>query len=142
MSREGHAWHTDTRTLQAIVPRGSAAYARRHAVPAHGRRAVGALLAWRTARWGGQVQACPEGHVERLWDNACRHRRCPPCAWVQVDRWLTKPKARLLVGEHDPVSLTMPQALNDLWLAHIGGMSQLLLSSVHHTWLARLGERK
>jgi hypothetical protein len=142
MSSDGHALQTDKLTLQAILQLGYAAYASRHAVPAHVRRAVWAILACRTALLGGHVRACPDGHVERIWYNSCRHRLCPPCAWVQVERWLTKQKARLLVCEHDQVILTMPHELNDLWLANIEGMSQLLLSRVHHTWLELLGDRQ
>jgi hypothetical protein len=142
MSRDGHALQSDQLTLQGILQRGYAAYARRHAVPPHVRRAVWAILACRTALLGGHVQACPDGHVERLWYHSCRHRLCPPCAWVQVERWLTKQKARRLVCEPYHVILTMPHELNDLWLANIEGMRQLLLSSVHHTLLERLGDRK
>ena len=142
MSSDGHALQTDKLTLQAILQLGYAAYARRHAVPAHVRRAVWAILACRTALLGGHVQACPDGHVERIWYNSCRHRLCPQCAWVQVERWLTKQKARLLVCEHYHVIFTMPHELNDLWRANIEGMSQLLFSSVHHTLLELLGDGK
>jgi hypothetical protein len=61
---------------------------------------------------------------------------------VQVERWLTKQKARLWVCEHYHVIFTLPHELNDLWLANIAGMSQLLCSSVHHTLLELLGDRK
>jgi hypothetical protein len=142
MSSDGHALQTDKLTLQGILQLGYAAYARRHAVPPHVRRAVWAILACRTALLGGHVQACPDGHVERIWYNSCRHRLCPQCAWVQVERWLTKQKARLLVCEHYHVIFTMPHELNDLWLANVEGMSQLLFSSVHHTLLELLGDRK
>jgi hypothetical protein len=142
MSRDGHALQTDKLTLQGILQRGDAAYARCHTVPPPVRRAVWAILACRTARLGGHVQACPDGHVERIWYNSCRHRLCPQCAWVQVERWLTKQKARLLVCEHYHVIFTLPHELNDLWRANIEGMSQLLFRSVHHTLLALLGDRK
>jgi hypothetical protein len=75
---------------------GYAAYERQHPLPDYVRRAVRAILACRTAVLGGHVQACPEGHVERIWYNSCRHRMCPQCAWVQTERWLDKQKARLL----------------------------------------------
>jgi hypothetical protein len=79
---------------------------------------------------------------ERIWYNSCRHRLCPQCAWVQVERWLTKQKARLLVCEHYHVIFTLPHELNDLWLANIEGMGQLLFSSVHHALLELLGDSK
>jgi hypothetical protein len=124
---------SDTVTLQTILQLGYAAYERRHALPAHVRRAVGALLACRTALLGGHIQACPAGHVEGVWYHSCRHRMCPPCAWVQVARWLTKQQARLLACEHDHVILTMPHALHEVWLANVAEMSRLLFASGHET---------
>ena len=101
-----------------------------------------ALLACRTALLGGHIQACPEGHVERIWYNSCRHRMCPPCAWVQVERWLGQQKARLLGCEHYHVIFTLPHELNDLWLATVEAMSQRLFGSVHDTLLELLGDGK
>jgi len=72
VSRDGQALRTDKVTLQTILQRGYAAYERCHAVPTHVRRAVWALLACRTAVLGGHVQACPDGHVERVRYNSCR----------------------------------------------------------------------
>jgi Putative transposase/Transposase zinc-binding domain len=106
------------------------------------RRAVWAILACRTAVLGGHIQACPEGHVERIWDNSCRHRMCPQGAWVQTERWLARQKARLLACKHDPVIFTMPHELNDLWLANVAVMTQLLFASVHETLFELLGEAK
>jgi hypothetical protein len=61
MSGDGQALRTDKLTLQTILQRGYAAYERTHALPAHVRRSVWAILACRTAVLGGHVQACPEG---------------------------------------------------------------------------------
>jgi len=133
---------TDKLTLQTILQRGYAAYERRHAVPDHVRRAVWAILACRTALLGGHVQACPDGHVERVWYNSCRHRMCPQCAWVQVERWLAKQKARLLACEHYHVIFTIPHELNELWLANVPVMTQLLFASVHETLVELLGDPK
>ena len=132
----------DTLTLQMILQLGYAAYERSHPLPDYVRRAVWAILACRTAVLGGHIQACPDGHVERIWYNSCRHRMCPPCAWVQVERWLTKQKARLLACEHYHAIFTMPHALNDLWLANVAAMSRLLFASVHDTLVELLGDGK
>jgi hypothetical protein len=67
MSSAGHVLPTDQLTLQTIRQRGYAAYERRHPLPDSVRRAVWAILACRTAVLGGHVQACPDGHVERIW---------------------------------------------------------------------------
>jgi hypothetical protein len=133
---------TNKITLQQILQVGYAAYERGHAVPEHVRRAVWAILACRTAVLGGHIQACPDGHVERIWYNSCRHRMCPQCAWVQVERWLVKQKARLLACEHYHVIFTMPHELNELWLANVAVMSRLLFSSVHDTLVELLGDGK
>src|SRR6266536_3390185 len=121
---------------------GYAAYERRHPLPDYVRRAVWAILACRTAVLGGHVQACPEGHVERVWYNSCRHRMCPQCAWLQVERWLRRQKARLLACDHYHVIFTIPHELNPLWLANVDTMSQLLVASVHDTLLELLGDGK
>ena len=108
MSGDGQALDTDKLTLQTILQLGYETYARMQALPDYVRRAVWALLACRTARLGGHVQACPDGHIERIWYNSCRHRRCPQCAWLQIERWLAKQKARLLACDHYHVIFTMP----------------------------------
>jgi hypothetical protein len=133
---------TDKITLQTILPQGYALYERHHRLPAYMRRAVWAMLACRTAVLGGHVQACPEGHVERIWYNSCRHRMCPQCAWVQIERWLVKQKARLLACEHYHVIFTIPHELNEVWLANVAVMSRLLFASVHDTLVELLGDAK
>ena len=133
---------TDKITLQTILQLGYAAYERNHQLPDYVRRAVWAILACRTAVLGGHVQACPEGHVEQVWYNSCRHRMCPQYAWVQTERWLAKQKARLLACEHYHVIFTMPHELNALWLANVEAMSRLLFASVHETLCELLGDAK
>src|SRR5262245_60295615 len=87
-------------TVQQILQAGYTAFERSHPLPGSVRKAVWALLACRTAVLGGHIQACPQGHVERVWHNSCRHRLCPQCAWLQVERWLARQKARLLACDH------------------------------------------
>ena len=109
MSGDGQALRTDKLTLQTILQHGlcgvraSASRCRTTCGEPSGR-------SWRVAPpcSGGHVQACPEGHVERVWYNSCRHRMCPQCAWLQVERWLARQKARLLACEHYHVIFTMP----------------------------------
>jgi hypothetical protein len=91
---------------------------------------------------GGHIQACPEGHGERVWDHACRHRLCPPWAWLQVDRWLATQKARLLACDHYHVLCTMPDELRELWLANVHAMTTLLLATGHETLVELLGDAK
>jgi hypothetical protein len=132
----------DKLTLQKILQWGYAAYERHHARPNHVRRAVWAILACRTARLGGHVQACPDGHIERAWYNSCRHRMCPQCTWLQSERWLLQQKARLLACEHYHVIFTMPDELRGLWLANSRPMTQLLFATVRETLCELLGDAK
>jgi hypothetical protein len=127
-------------TMQEILQEGYAAFERSHLLPSYVRKAVWALLACRTAMLGGHIQACPEGHVERVWYNSCRHRLCPQCAWLQVERWLITQKARLLACEHYHVIFTIPSELHDLWLANVAVMTTLLFASVRDTLLELLND--
>jgi len=129
-------------TLQQILQQGYAAFEQCHSLPAYVRKAAWALLVCRTAVLGGHIQACPEGHVERVWYNSCRHRLCPQCAWLQVERWLVKQKARLLACEHYHVIFTLPEELRGLWLANVRAMTNLLFAAVHETLGELLGDAK
>jgi Transposase zinc-binding domain len=122
-------------TVQQILQEGDTAFERSHPLPGDVRKAVWALLACRTAVWGGHIQACPEGHVERVWDHSCRHRLCPQCSWLQMERWLARQQARLLACAHDHVMCTIPSARHDLWLANVAVMTTLLCARVRDTWL-------
>ncbi len=120
-------------TLQAIFQDAFPAYEQRHALPAHVRRAAHALMQCRTAALGGHIQACPDGHVARVWYNSCRHRSCPQCAYLQTERWLTLQQARLLACDHSHVIFTLPHDLNSLWLANVPVMTTLLFQAVRDT---------
>jgi hypothetical protein len=65
------------------------------------------------------------GMYQHIWYNSCRHRMCPQCAWLQMERWLVKQKARLLACEHYHVIFTMPDELRGLWLANVKPMTDL-----------------
>ena len=128
--------------IQQILHQGDAAFERCHPLPAYVRKAAWALLVCRTAVLGGHLQACPEGHVERVWYNSCRHRLCPQCAWVQIERWLAQQRARLLACDHYHVIFTMPDELRGLWLANVRPMTNLLFATVHETLDQLLGDEK
>src|SRR5574341_1842637 len=98
-------------TIQKILQAAYPDYERTHPLPAYVRKAVQAMMECRTAALGGHLQACPEGHVERVWYNSCRHRSCPQCAYIQTERWLAKQKARLLECDHSHLIFTIPSEL-------------------------------
>jgi hypothetical protein len=120
-------------TLQTIFQDAFPAYEQRHALPAHVRCAAHAIIRCRTAALGGHIQACPDGHVSRVWYNSCRHRSCPQCAYLQTERWLARQRARLLACDHYHVIFTLPHELNPLWLANVPVMTTLLFQAVRDT---------
>jgi hypothetical protein len=131
-----------TVTLQQIFQDAFPAYAQTHRLPSQVRRAARALMPCRTAALGGHLQACPDGHVARVWYNACRHRSCPQGAYLQTERWLAVQRARLLACDHSHVIVTLPHDLNPLWLANVPVMTTLLFQAVRATLIERLADPK
>ena len=129
-------------TLQTIFQDAFPAYEQTHPLPAHVRRAARAIMQCRTAALGGHVQACPDGHMARIWYNSCRHRSCPQCAYLQTERWLALQRARLLACDHYHVIFTLPHDLNPLWLANVPVMTTLLFQAVRDTLCTLLADPK
>src|SRR5919202_3080627 len=127
-------------TLQTIFQDAFPAYEQSHALPAHVRRAAHAIMQCRTAALGGHIQACPDGHVSRVWYNSCRHRSCPQCAYLQTERWLALQRARLLACDHYHVIVTLPHELNPRWLANVPVMTTLLFQAVRETLCTLLAD--
>jgi hypothetical protein len=129
-------------TLQTIFQDAFPAYEALYPLPAHVRKAARAIMQCRTAALGGHVQACPDGHVSRIWYNSCRHRSCPQCAYLQTERWLALQRARLLACDHYHVIFTLPHELNPLWLANVSVMTSLLFQAVRDTLGTLLADPK
>ena len=129
-------------TLQTIFQDAFPAYEALHPLPTHVRRAARAIMQCRTAALGGHVQACPDGHMSRIWYNSCRHRACPQCAYLQTERWLALQRARLLACDHYHVIFTLPHDLNPLWLANVPVMTTLLFQAVRDTLCTLLADPK
>jgi hypothetical protein len=129
-------------TLQDIFCAGYPDYERTPALPAHVRRAARAIMQCRTAALGGHIQACPDGHIARVWYNSCRHRSCPQCAYLQTERWLALQQARLLACDHYHGIFTLPHDLNPLWLANVPVMTTLLLQAARETLGTLLADSK
>jgi hypothetical protein len=127
-------------TLQTIFQDAFPAYEQTHPLPAHVRRAARAIMQCRTAVLGGHVQACPDGHMARIWYNSCRHRACPQCAYLQTEYWLAHQQARLLACDHYHVIFTLPHDLNPLWLANVPVMTSLLFQAVRETLCTLLAD--
>ena len=120
-------------TIQNVMRLGWQAYEKFHPLPDYVRFAVSALLACRTAVLGGHIQSCPDLHFERHWYNSCKHRLCPQCAYILVERWLQKQKARLLGTDHFHVIFTVPHELNEIWLLNVKVMTGILFKAVRDT---------
>jgi len=131
-----------SRTLQQLLDAHYPAFERTHPLPKHVREAVHCLRNCRTAALGGHGQACPEGHIERVWYNSCRHRFCPQCAQLQIAQWLERQRARLLACDHYPVIFTLPRDLNTLWLANVPLLAHLLFRAAWETLSELLAEPK
>src|SRR5437667_1492797 len=129
-------------TLQTIFQDAFPAYEQSHPLPAHVRRAARAIIQCRTAALGGHIQACPEGHIARIWYNSCRHRSCPQCAYLQTERWLALQRARLLACDHYHIIFTLPHDLNPLWLVNVPVMTALLFQAVRATLVELLADPK
>jgi hypothetical protein len=129
-------------TLHTIFQDAFPVYEQTHPLPSHVRRAARAIMPCRTAALGGHIQACPDGHMSRIWYNSCRHRSCPPCAYLQTERWLVLQRARLLACDHSHVIFTLPHDLNPLWLANVPVMSTLLLQAARDTLVELLAAPK
>lgn len=129
-------------TIQGIMLLGYASFEAKYRLPDHVRHAVWWIMHCRTAALGGHVQSCPEGHFERIWYNSCRHRSCPKCAYLGVERWLRRQKARLLACDHYHVIFTLPDALRPLWRLNPELMTRLLFATARETLLELLGDDK
>lgn len=131
-----------SRVLQQLLDAQYPAFEATHALPEYVRDAGHALRSCRTAALGGHVQACPEGHVERVWYNSCRHRFCPQCTQLQTAQWLAKQQARLLRGDHYHVIFTIPRELNALWRANVRELATVLFHAAWATLSELLGDPK
>jgi len=124
--------------LRCIYPK----YCTAHRLPVYLHQAVWALMTCRTAELGGHVEACPEGHVERIHYNSCKHRACPRCAFIQGQEWLTAKLQLLLPCDYYHVIFTLPHDLAPLWRWNVRRMTALLFGAMRDTTLEFLHDPK
>lgn len=129
-------------SIQAIFREHFGAFAETHALPGHQLRAGRAIIDCRTAALGGHVQACPLGHIERVWYNSCKHRVCPQCNQIGIERWLDVQQARLLSCPHHHLIFTLPHDLNALWVLNTEAMRGLLFRAVRETLMELTGDAR
>lgn len=129
-------------TLQQIFRDAFPAFAATRKLPAYMTQAAERIIACRTAALGGHVQSCPHGHVHRVHYNSCRHRSCPQCAFLQVERWLARQRDRLLACEHFHIIFTVPSELNPYWRYNKRLFARLLFRAVRETLEQLLGDER
>ena len=129
-------------TVQSVFLIGYAAFNQAYRLPNNVRKAAWNILNCRTATLGGHRQVCPDGHFERNHYNSCKHRICPQCAFLQVQKWLKKQTKRLLDCDHYHVILTIPHELNPLWRLNNKTMANLLFRCAYDTLFELLGDPK
>lgn len=96
----------------------------------------------RTPALGGHVLGCSAGHVAGVWYNSCRHRSCPQCSKLQIDRWLEGWRERLLPCDHYHVIFTLPHDLLELWQHNRRRLTDLLFRAVQATLFEMLGDAR
>ena len=129
-------------TIQSILLIGYTAYEKIRLLPDFVRQAAHCLMVCRTAVLGGHTQACPDGHYQRTWYNSCKHRMCPQCAYLQVQKWLAKQKTRILRCDHFHVIFTIPEELRFLWHFNTRLMTQILFTCSRDTLFELLGDQR
>jgi hypothetical protein len=75
-------------TIQDVLNHHFEDYRSRHNLPVNQIREATKMMSCRTAALGGHKQICPLGRLERIWYNSCKHRSCPQCNDLQMERWL------------------------------------------------------
>ena len=120
-------------TVQSIFRQSFEQYTKHKKLPPHYYKAANDFIACRTAAMSGHIQACPDGHVENIWYNSCRHRNCAQCNKIQTERWLDTQKQKLLDTSHRHLVFTVPHELNELWLMNTSLMTDLLFKAVSET---------
>lgn len=129
-------------TLQQIFRDAFPAFAATRKLPAPMTRAAERIIACRTAALGGHVQSCPNGHVHAIHYNSCKHRSCPQCAFLEVQRWLARQRQRLLDCDHFHIIFTVPSELNPLWRWNKRAFARLLFRAVRETLDQLLGDER
>lgn len=97
------------------------------------RTVVDRILACRTARLGGHVDACDACGYTEISYNSCRNRHCPKCQGSAQAAWLEARQADVLPVPYAHVVFTLPQRLAPLALQNPKVIYDLLLRTVAHT---------
>jgi Putative transposase/Transposase zinc-binding domain len=118
------------------------AFAEKHRLPRYLRHAARAWALCKTAALGAHVRRCPNGHVEGIWYNSCRHRSCPQCSALEAERWLNGRMRSVLPCPHYHLVFTLPSGLNEVWRYNRKLLTELLFRSVRWSLFRMLGDER
>ena len=121
------------RAIQKVFQNHFSTYAANHRLSLREHQAAQRFIVCRTAKLGGHVERCPEGHFQRAHYNSCKHRSCAQCNTLQSERWLERQKARLLNCPHHHLIFTVAHELIPLWLFNRSVFMNLLFQAVDDT---------
>jgi len=94
---------------------------------------VDRILACRTARLGGHIDACDACGHQQISYNSCRNRHCPKCQGSAQAAWLEARQADVLPVPYVHVVFTIPQLLAPLALQNPTLVYDLLMRSSART---------
>ena len=94
---------------------------------------VDRILACRTQRLGGHVDACDACGHRRISYNSCRNRHCPKCQGSAQAAWLEARQADVLPVPYAHVVFTLPQMLAPLSLQNPTVVYDILLRTSART---------
>jgi len=97
------------------------------------RGVVDRILACRTARLGGHVDACDNCGQRTISYNSCRNRHCPKCQGSAQAGWLAARQGEVLPVPYAHVIFTIPQCLAPLALQNPKVVYDLLLRTAART---------
>jgi hypothetical protein len=129
-------------TIQRLLQEHYEDFATRHPISTDTHRAAMMMQYCRTAKLGGHINSCPEGHFHQIAYNSCRHRSCPQCAWLPREQWLLGWKNRLLPCPHQHCVFTLPHRLNPIWRYNKRAFGDLLFRSASESLRELLSDPK
>jgi hypothetical protein len=130
------------RCIQNLFQQHFPQYRKQHSVSLRELRAAESFMACRTAKLGGHIESCPQGHVIRAHYNSCKHRSCTQCNGLLKERWLIAQKSRLIDCPHYHIIFTIPHEFIPLWLHNRAFFMNLLFQGVHESLTTLLSDSR
>ena len=106
--------------LTTIIERYQSTFNTQYAerISSNQRKALSAVLACRTERYGEMRLRCSACHWQQSCFNSCGHRSCHRCQNHDTTRWLDRQTQKLLPVEYFMVTFTVPVELRALVRQH------------------------